>query len=381
MFSMSPPSSGAAPDSFARIVGSSARLTETVQKAQLLAKVNTTVLLGGETGTGKEVFARAIHEGGPQAGAPFVALNCGGLPRDLLAGELFGHVDGAFTGARRGGACGKLQAADGGTLLLDEIGEMPLELQPVLLRVLEGGELYRLGSTKPFSVTFRLISASNRDLRAEVAAGRFRQDLYYRISVTSLQIPALRERYDDLPALVAHFSADVSARHRIPLKSFAPDVLTAFAHYGWPGNIRELRNVIESLVLLTESHVVTLAALPSELQDGEPAVEPLYEPHAIAAPQESWPDLSANSDLRQLERRAIGETLRTSGGNLTRAAQVLRIARSTLYQKVKRHALEADLNQARLGGKVPAPDATSSDEEVDHDDTTAPDDGATTVRR
>src|SRR6267142_5116739 len=188
------------------ITGRSAALRQALEKAKHLADLDVPVLLQGETGVGKEMFARAIHEGRPRTTGPFVALNCGGLPRDTLASELFGYVDGAFTGAKRSGMIGKIEAARGGTLFLDEIGEMPLELQPYLLRVLEGGELYPLGASQPRNVQFKLIAATNRDLRAEVAAGRFRQDLFYRVSVTTLRIPALRERTEDIAELVEYFS-------------------------------------------------------------------------------------------------------------------------------------------------------------------------------
>jgi transcriptional regulator with PAS, ATPase and Fis domain len=184
---------------FGQIVGTSGALRLAVQKARLLADVDTPVLLEGETGVGKEVFARAIHAGGRYRQGPFVAVNCGGLPRNLLGSELFGYVDGAFTGARRSGMVGKVEAAHGGTLFLDEIAEMPIDLQPYLLRVLEAGEVYPVGSNQPRTVRFRLVAASNRVLRTEMSAARFRMDLFYRVSVTSLRIPALRERKEDIP--------------------------------------------------------------------------------------------------------------------------------------------------------------------------------------
>jgi sigma-54 dependent transcriptional regulator, acetoin dehydrogenase operon transcriptional activator AcoR len=220
---------------FSRVVGKSARLTQVIDKARRLADVDASVLLQGETGVGKEVFARAIHEHGPHRRAPFVALNCGGLPRELVASELFGYVDGAFTGARRSGMLGKVEAAQGGTLFLDEIAELPLDLQPYLLRVLEGGEVYPLGSNTARTVRFRLIAACNRDLRQEVKAQRFRMDLFYRISVTSLDIPPLRERKEDLAALVAHFAAALT---RTPVRSATTEERSATsrtnsARHGW----------------------------------------------------------------------------------------------------------------------------------------------------
>src|SRR5215475_7832301 len=247
------------------IIGRSAALRQALEKAKHLADLDVPVLLQGETGVGKEMFARAIHEGRQRTAGPFVALNCGGLPRDTLASELFGYVDGAFTGARRSGMIGRIEAARDGTLFLDEIGEMPLDLQPYLLRVLEGGELYPLGATQPRHVQFKLIAATNRDLRAEVTAGRFRQDLFYRVSVTTLRIPALRERKEDIPELVEHFNREVSRRYGVSVKRFAADVIDAFERYAWPGNVREMRNVVEGMVTLTSEDTVTAAALPEEI--------------------------------------------------------------------------------------------------------------------
>jgi transcriptional regulator with PAS, ATPase and Fis domain len=329
---------GESSHSFGGMVGTSGCISEAILKARVLAGVDTPVLLQGETGVGKELFARAIHEHGPQSRGPFIALNCGGLPRELLASELFGYADGAFTGAKRSGALGKLDAANGGTLFLDEISEMPLELQPYLLRALEGGEVYALGSNKPRYVHFRLVSACNRDLRLESIAGRFRLDLFYRVSVTSLQIPALRERIDDLPALVDHFARDVARRHSLALKSFAPDVMAALFRYQWPGNIRELRNVLESMVLLTEGEVVESGVLPTHLRDAQESSLAPAEPH---------------TSLRLVEREAIREALCLNGGNLTQAADDLRIARSTLYVKLKKYGLTTLLNEVRRGPSGP----------------------------
>jgi transcriptional regulator with PAS, ATPase and Fis domain len=325
---------GESSHSFGGMVGSSGCINEAILKARVLAGVDSPVLLQGETGVGKELFARAIHEHGRQSRGPFIALNCGGLPRELLASELFGYADGAFTGARRSGCLGKLDAANGGTLFLDEISEMPLELQPYLLRALEGGEVYPLGSNKPRHVHFRLVSACNRDLRLESIAGRFRLDLYYRVSVTSLQIPALRERIDDLPVLVDHFARDVARRHNLALKSFAPDVMAALFRYRWPGNVRELRNVLESMVLLSEGEVVDCGVLPPHLRDAQEGSLAPAEPHM---------------SLRQAECEAIREALCLNGGNLTQAAGDLRIARSTLYLKLKKYALTTLLNEVRRG--------------------------------
>ncbi len=321
-------------DGFSRIVGDSPRLSQVLKKARLLANVDAAVLLQGETGVGKEVFARAIHDHGPHRRAPFVALNCGGLPRELLASELFGYVDGAFTGARHSGMIGKIEAANGGTLFLDEIAELPLDLQPYLLRVLESGELYPLGCNKPRSVQFRMIAACNRDLRTEVNAGRFRMDLFYRVSATSLHIPSLRERKEDLPALIEHFAEVAADRTGVPCPSFSPEVMEAFAQYSWPGNLRELRNVVESMMLLADSDPIGLNALPSDLLSPAPPVA--MANHAASL-----------GGLREAERETITASIRTHAGNLTLVARNLGISRSTLYLKLKKYGLDRSLGEAR----------------------------------
>jgi len=265
-------------------------------------------------------------------------VNCGGLPRDTLASELFGYVDGAFTGAKRSGMIGKIEAARGGTLFLDEIGEMPLELQPYLLRVLEGGELYPLGASQPRHIQFKLIAATNRDLRAEVAAGRFRQDLFYRVSVNTLRIPALRERKEDIAELVEHFNREVSHRHGVSVKRFEANVIDAFERYAWPGNVREMRNVVEGMVMLTDDDTVTAAQLPEEMAFlGAGAVD---TPH-VSAESATVPDLDA------VERDAISTAIARRQGNLTRVAKELRISKSTLYLKIDKYGLNTTLRQAR----------------------------------
>jgi transcriptional regulator with PAS, ATPase and Fis domain len=323
-----PPFGGS--DSFDRLVGQSRALTSVVQKARRLAELDASVLLQGETGVGKELFARAIHGSGPRRQGPFIAVNCGGLPRDLVASELFGYADGAFTGARRSGMVGKIEAANGGTLFLDEIGEMPLEVQPYFLRALEGGEVCPVGSNRPRQVQFRLIAASNRNLRAEVNAARFRSDLFYRVSVTSLQVPSLQERREDISGLMEHFSREATRRHGIPVKSFDPQVLLAFENHSWPGNVRELRNAVETMVLLAEDDVVGFADLPADIVS-------LTEAQS-AAPA---------AGLQGVERVAIARAIRKHLGNLARTSRDLRISKSTLYLKIKKYALESTIQEAR----------------------------------
>ena len=310
----------AATDALEGIVGNSPALAAAKQRAAQLAKLALPVLLLGPTGAGKEVFAAAIHKASGAKGA-FLPINCGAISRDLLASELFGYADGAFTGARRGGMAGKFEAADGGTLFLDEIGEMPLDLQAHLLRVLEDGAVYRVGEVKPRQVKVRVIAATHRDLKAEVAAGRFRMDLYYRLSVAQLLLPALAERREDVAPLVAHFTRTMAAKHGLPEKPLAPGVLEALEAHDWPGNVRELRNVVESMLALSTGPSITQDDLPPDIRPAAPAAD---EPAG---------------DLRGAEAVALRDAIRAEHGNLTRAATRLGIAKSTLYEKMKRHGL------------------------------------------
>jgi transcriptional regulator of acetoin/glycerol metabolism len=326
---------------FAGIVGTSLVLTQAVQKAKLLAKTNVPVLLLGETGVGKENFAQGIHHAGPTADHPFVAVNCGGLSKDLLASELFGYCEGAFTGARRGGMMGKVEAANGGTLFLDELGEMPLELQPHFLRVLEEGEIYRIGETTPRKISIKLIAATNKNLRDAVAEGRFRMDLFYRVSVTSIHIPPLRERQEDIRTLVAHFLRKFAEQYSVAAKQVQPEVIAALEGYAWPGNVRELRNVIESMVLLNDGPSLGCDDLPVEI--GVPTgVDGLKAGERVST---SWGSLE-DSGLE-----FIRETIEAYQGNLTLVAKHLGIAKSTLYIKLKKYGLDQVVNSVRGPGR------------------------------
>lgn len=311
---------GVEADAFADMLGSAPTMVEAQRRARQLARARVPVLILGETGVGKELFARAIHHAGPTADGPLVTVNCGGLSRDLLASELFGYVDGAFTGARRGGMMGKVEAAGGGTLFLDEVGELPLDLQPHLLRVLEGGEVYRLGDTQPRKVRFRLLAATNRDLRAEVDAGRFRMDLFYRISVTSLELPPLRERRADIAPLAEHFMARLAEEHGLPAMQLSPAAREALAAHLWPGNVRELRNVIESALLTADGTQLDVDDLPAQLFS-----------RAVAP--------TSDHSLETAEKAAIEQALRTCRGNATQCARELGISKSTLYAKLRKYGL------------------------------------------
>ena len=323
---------------FERVVGESPALLQAVGRAQQLAKSRVPVLLLGETGVGKDVFARCIHESGA-TDAPFVALNCGGFSRELLTSELFGYTEGSFTGARRGGMIGKIEAADGGTLFLDEIGEMPIDLQPHFLRVLEEGEVYRLGENKPRKVNFRLIAATNRDLRKEIQAGRFRMDLFYRVAVTSINIPSLRERAADIPLLGDYYLRRLSLQHGLEPRVLSPGAIELLRQYGWPGNIREFRNVMESMLLTARGHVLTEADLPADLVTTLAGDSP-----AALDVQGDERDLTC---LENAERDAILRAIKGCRGNMTAVARELGIAKSTVYVKLKRFGLESYVDDLR----------------------------------
>ncbi|MDZ5459519.1 sigma-54-dependent Fis family transcriptional regulator [Azohydromonas lata] len=325
-------------NSFAYLAGRSPALQAAMDRARQLAARRVTVLIEGETGTGKELFARALH-GRESENGPFITFNCGAATKELIAGELFGHVRGAYTGATSEGRAGRFELAHGGTLCLDEIGELPAELQPVLLRVLEEGVLYRLGDTRPRRVDVRLLAMTHRDLRAEVEAGRFRRDLYHRIAVTRLKIPPLRERGNDVDLLIEHFSQQLAERHGVPKRHFPPDVLDALRAYAWPGNVRELRNVVESLLLVGDAVNVSCEELDEEIvAERAPSRPVATAPATPAAPEPA--------SLEAAERLTITRAIQSVQGNLAQAARHLGISRSTLYRKVERYGLESIVRHA-----------------------------------
>jgi len=305
--------------SFELIIGHSHALKQAVELARRVAPTDATVLLTGETGTGKEVFAQAIHHASPHREQPFVAVNCSALGKEILESELFGHRAGSFTGAVRDKK-GLFEEASHGTLFLDEIGEMPPDLQAKLLRVLETGEFLKVGDTKPTRVQVRVIAATNRDLLAESEAGQFRQDLYYRLSVFTIHLPPLREHRDDIPALAGHF-VQIFARkmnRRTP-----PDLSAAFLdrlqNYPWKGNIRELRNVLERALILCDGDTLEPAFLPSDFQ--------------------AHTDIGSGFSLAAAESRQIRQALNQTGGNKTEAARLLGIGISTLYRKIEEYGI------------------------------------------
>ncbi|MCB8876882.1 sigma-54-dependent Fis family transcriptional regulator [Acidisoma silvae] len=311
---------------FGAIIGQSPQLAQALTRVRQLRDKRVPVLIEGETGVGKELFARALH-GEIQDNHPFVVFNCGAVVKDLLASELFGYARGAFTGATTTGAIGRFEQAHGGTLCLDEIGEMPLDLQSILLRVLEDGVIYRLGSGQPHRVDVRLVAMTNRALLEEVAAGRFRRDLYHRLSVTRIQPPALRDRVGDVDMLIAHFNRHLATRHGIAERLFGEPVLALLRDYDWPGNVRELRNLVESLLLMSDDPVVTKDEVMALLE------------HAVAHASKPTQGPSSGASLEEAERAAIVLATQHCHGNLAEAARALRISRSTLYRKMERYRL------------------------------------------
>ena len=321
---------------FDEILGGSAIMYLTRERARKMAKLGTPILIEGETGVGKELFARAIYGASQVACGPFVPVNCGGIPRDLVGSELFGYAEGAFTGAKHQGHAGKIEAADGGVLCLDEIGEMPLDLQPFLLRVLEDGVIYRIGSNDGRPVRIRLLAMTHRDLLAEVNAGRFRRDLYYRIASMRLSIPPLRDRGEDVVLLAPHFARLAAAGLGQAEPQFDNKVLALFRAYSWPGNVRELRGVVENMVLLGDSGELRIEDVPIEVrqQVNPPAAAAALEPSLLASPK-----------LKQNERAAIESALATTGGRLAAAAKMLGISRSTLYRRLEHYGITRSVGE------------------------------------
>jgi sigma-54 dependent transcriptional regulator, acetoin dehydrogenase operon transcriptional activator AcoR len=306
---------------FEDILGGSTEIRQAVKLARIAATNYLSVLITGESGTGKEVMAQAIHNGSSRAAGPFVAVNCGSIPSELIEAELFGYEPGAFTGARRGGSRGKFEEADGGALFLDEVSEMSPSAQVALLRVLEEKQVVRLGSSRPRTVDVRIIADTNKDLRQEMEAEKFRRDLFYRLNVLTIDLPPLRQRREDIPVLASAFLERVAAQLGRYGLSFSPDAISTLMKYDWPGNVRELRNVVERIAAFCESLVISAKDLPQEIQLSR----------ASAESDTQW------NVLADQERQRLLEVLRECKGNVTEAAQQLRISRMTLYRKLKRY--------------------------------------------
>jgi PAS domain S-box len=320
-------------DPFGKIIGKGQSIRRTISVARKISTSEATVLITGESGVGKELFAQAIHMASPRASKPLIALNCGAIPTALFESELFGYNRGAFTGAEKKGKPGKLELAHGGTLFLDEVGELPLTLQVKLLRVLQDRCFYRLGGTEPITVNTRIIAATNRDLEKMIQAGEFREDLYYRLNVITLEVPPLRERTEDIPELVQTFLHESALRHNKPMPSLDPAVIVAFLNYHWPGNVRELYNVAERLAVLADEGILEAKYLPQAFQRSQ--FEPIHQSDSTSARIIYNPKLRSYSE--ELER--ISEALKKTHGNKSAAAELLGISRGTLYYKLKQYAL------------------------------------------
>jgi two-component system, NtrC family, response regulator AtoC len=309
------------------LVGESLLLREVRHVIERVAPTTATVLISGESGTGKEIVARSLHRASAVRGGPFVKVNCAAIPEGLLESELFGYEKGAFTGANARKP-GKFELADGGTLFLDEIGEMPLAAQPKLLRAIQEGRFYRVGGTETVHVTVRLVAATNRDLRAEVNAGRFREDLFYRLHVVPIDLPPLRDRSEDIPVLARRFLERFARKLQRPVTGIDPAAMDALRAHGWPGNIRELENAIERATLMCDGTTLLPRDLPPEL--GE---------HAAAGSATASGATPLRERIRaatqRIERDAILEALRLTDGNVTRAAKELGLSRRGLQLKMK----------------------------------------------
>ena len=316
--------------SLSNIIGSSAEMVETKELARKVAQTKSTVLITGETGTGKELFAHAIHQASTRRHQSFIALNCAAIPKDLIESELFGYEEGAFSGARKGGKPGKFEMAHRGTLYLDEIDQLPLPLQSKILRAIQEKEVERIGGTRTTDTDIRLVCTSNRNLRELVEKGEFREDLYYRVHVVSLHVPPLRERLDDIPDLVNHFIAKINKGLGLNIQGVHKDVLKLFKRYHWPGNVRELEHLLEraaNIALSGYLNVYHFEKFIPRLLDG--------------TPKKSLEKSINLNDLKvKMERDAIINVLQTTKGNKKRASEILQIDRSVLYKKIDRYNID-----------------------------------------
>jgi two-component system NtrC family response regulator len=312
------------------IIGKSKAMERVFAVMKRVADAPTTVLISGDSGTGKELIARGIHKASPRVNAPFVSINCAAVPESLLESELFGYEKGAFTGAVQTRQ-GKFEFAHGGSLFLDEVGEMSLALQAKLLRVLQEQEFQRVGGTKDIKVNVRIIAATNKDLKEEVAGGRFREDLFFRLNVVHIRVPPLRERREDIPYLVAHFVEKFGEKLGRPLLAVEPEAMSSFYKYSWPGNIRELENVIERALVLSRGSSISLEDIPPEIRESpeiEEGINTLI----------SW-EKGLSETLDAIEERMIRQALKRADNVQAQAAKMLAISRSNLQYKMRKYGL------------------------------------------
>jgi two-component system, NtrC family, response regulator AtoC len=325
------------------LVAHSRQMLELFRTVRKIAEFKTTVLIDGESGTGKELVARAIHRLSPRNEGPFIAVNCGAIPDTLLESELFGHRKGAFTDANRDRK-GLFEEASGGTLFLDEIGELPVALQVKLLRVLQEGEVRRLGDSQDIKVDVRVVAATARDLSAEVGRGAFREDLFYRLNVFALHLPALRERREDIPLLIEHFVARMNARMGLQVTGVSPEAMRAFVDYDWPGNVRELENSIERAIVLCEGAQIELESLPERIRC---TADPVASAPRVESDDD---DLSIKRASRRSEEALIRRALLKTRGNRTRAAELLEISHRALLYKIKEYGITVGRDTRELAG-------------------------------
>jgi len=319
------------------IIGSSPGLTELYAVLERVADTPTTVLITGESGTGKELVARALHDHSSRKDKPFIKVNCAAIPKELIESELFGYERGAFTGAVTSKP-GRFELAGGGTLFLDEIGEIPVEMQVKLLRALQESEFERVGGIKTIRVDVRLVAATNRDLEKLIANGSFRKDLFYRLNVVGIRLPALRERATDIPLLIEHFLDKFNERLKKSVIGVEPEAMDLLIAYSWPGNIRELENVVERAVLFSDAPKLRVQDLPPELRSGAPSVSPVPMAEAdlqAALSSEGGMKEHVKVAMSRLERELVSRALLQTGGNVTHAARLLKISRKGLQLKMK----------------------------------------------
>lgn len=309
---------------FSKIIAQNKTFLSAIEEAKFAAASDATVLIMGESGTGKDLMAQAIHNESSRFGHPFIAINCGSIPRDLLGSELFGYVEGAFTGARKGGSPGKFELADGGTLFLDEIGEMSLEMQVLLLRVLQNREIVRIGGAKVIPINVRIIAATNKNLKEEVLKGSFREDLYFRLNVMPIQIPSLRERRDDIPLLTKYFLDELAINLRKKTPMIPAAIIELLQNYDWPGNVRELQNFLERAMVKSNNCELTVDLFPEEIR----GMKGMWSDQPKVLPKKE-----------EIKKQALLESIQIFNGNFSKAAKYLGISRSTLYRQMERYKI------------------------------------------
>ena len=346
---------------FDTIITNNKKMQQAIKYARLFANNNSNILITGESGTGKELFAQSIHNVSNRKNGPFVAINCGAIPKDLIGSELFGYVEGAFTGAKKGGQTGKFEQASGGTLFLDEIGDMPLEQQVALLRVIQESQIMRIGDNKSIPVDVRVICATHKDLLTEIHNKNFRQDLYYRLNVMSIDIPPLRERGSDVALLFDHFMKKITTTVGLPVKPCSPEVIDCLCDYPWPGNVRELQNTVERLYYIASDESITVNHLPDNIRKHfnlhspdsylDSYLDSHLNNHLDNTPYNNVPKAKSTkstlSDIRKTrqanscntEKVVIQTVLNKHNGNVSRTAKAMEVSRSTLYRKMKAYNL------------------------------------------